>query len=415
MTGDGVEARRRRGFGRRVAAVATMVALVGALAACKPTPDKDTFYTAPADLSGPNGTLVRSRPSSFTLDPAYATQVPGTQAWQILYRSTNATGAAVGVSGTVIVPTTPWVGLGARPLVSYAVGTRGVGDACAPSYTLNNGADYEGLFISAALARGWAVVVSDDEGLGTPGTHTDVVGRSEGRAVLDAARAAERLDGAGLSASTPVGLMGYSQGGAAAWAAQLAPTYAPELNLKGVAAGGVPADLSEVADALDGTAFVSLALLAAVGYDAAYPELHLDQYLNDRGRDLMARANSLCLVSYDGPKTLVDAAFTDIDDYVTTNPLATPAWQARLAENRLGASAPTVPVFQFHALFDEMVAYPQARQLRDDWCAAGGNVTWSTFPVAEHVAGMVQGVDPAMNFLSARFAGIPTVGTCLLP
>ncbi len=341
MTGDGVEARRRRGFGRRVAAVATMVALVGALAACKPTPDKDTFYTAPVDLSGPNGSLVRSRASAFTLDPAYATSVPGTQAWQILYRSTNATGAAVGVSGTVIVPTTPWVGLGARPLVSYAVGTRGVGDACAPSYTLNNGADYEGLFISAALARGWAVVVSDDEGLGTPGTHTYVVGQSEGRAVLDAARAAERLDGAGLSASTPVGLMGYSQGGgAAAWAAQLAPTYAPELNLKGVAAGGVPADLSEVADALDGTAFVSLALLAAVGYDAAYPELHLDQYLNDRGRDLMARANSLCLVSYDGPKTLVDAAFTDMT--TTSPPTRWPPRPGRPASPRT-ASAPRRP------------------------------------------------------------------------
>ncbi len=408
--------RRMRGVGRWAAVAATVLVLVGALGGCKKNPTQDAFYTAAVDLSGANGSVVRSRTSTFTLDPAFTSQVPGTKAWQVVYRSTSATGAAMAVSGTVIVPTTPWVGIGSRPVVSYAVGTRGVGDACAPSYTLSQGADYEGAFISAALARGWAVAVSDYEGLGMPGTHTYVVGQSEGRAVLDMARAAQHLSGTGLSASSPVGIMGYSQGGgAAAWAAQLAPTYAPELNLKGVAAGGVPADLSEVADALDGTAFVSLALLASVGYDAAYPGLDLDQYLNDRGRDLMARAKTLCLVSFDGPKTLVDAAFTHIDDYVTTNPLSTPAWQARLAENRLGASAPSVPVFQFHALFDEMVAYPQALQLRNDWCAAGGNVTWSTFPVAEHVLGMVQGATPAMDFLSARFAGVPTVGTCLLP
>ena len=61
------------------------------------------------------------------------------------------------------------------------------------------------LFIKAALDRGWAVAVSDYEGLGTPGQHTYVVGRSEGRAVLDMARAAQRLPGTGLTTSTPVG------------------------------------------------------------------------------------------------------------------------------------------------------------------------------------------------------------------
>ena len=51
----------------------------------------------------------------------------------------------------------------------------------------------------------------------------------QGRAVLDSVRAAQRLNGSGLSAANPVGIVGYSQGGGgAASAAELAAAYAPE-------------------------------------------------------------------------------------------------------------------------------------------------------------------------------------------
>lgn len=401
----------------RPTAAALVAALaLAALVACQPTPDKDAFYRPPSSLPARNGDVIRSRASTFTLDPATRTQVPGTKSWQVLYKSTSATGAPMAVSGTIIVPTTPWLGGGSRPVVSYAVGTRGLGDGCAPSYTLSYGTDYEGAFIAAAVARGWAVTVTDYQGLGTPGTHTYVVGKAEGNAVLDIIRAAQRLAGTGLSASSPVGIMGYSQGGgAAAWAAELAPTYASELKVKGVAAGGVPADLTKVADLLDGSPFVALALMASLGLDTAYPELDLETYLNARGQKLVADANALCLTSFDGVKTLVGTSFHRIDDYVTTNPLTTAKWKARLEENRLGKVKPAAPIFQYHALADEMVAYGQAATLRRDWCNRGANVTWATFPVAEHVLGIVQGQGPALDFLTARFAGIPAVSNCALP
>ena len=400
----------------RLIAAGVAIAAISLLAACQPTPDKDSFYTSPAATTGNAGDIVRSRSSVFTLDPATRSAHPGTKAWQVIYRSTSARDEKITVSGTVIVPTTPWIGIGKRPVVSYSVGTRGVGDACAPSYTLAHGTDYEGLFISSALARGWAVAVTDYQGLGTPGQHTYVVGQTEGRTVLDMARAATRLPGTGLSASSPIGLLGYSQGGGGAgWAAQLAPTYAPELNIKGAAIGGVPGDLSEVAKALDGSPFVALALMASVGFDAAYPELNLENYVNSRGKDLLAKAQNMCLTSFDGVSTVINTAFTKITDYVHTNPLTTPTWQYRLNQNKLGGSKPTTPVYMFHALFDEMVAYPQAAKVRRSWCDKGANVTWSTYPIAEHVTGMVQGVVPSMDYLSARFAGLPAVSNCLLP
>jgi hypothetical protein len=112
----------------------------------------------------------------------------------VLYQSTDALGEPIAVSGTVLIPTAPWTGPGGRPLVSYAVGTRGLGDACAPSYTLSHGVDYEGSIIMSLIDEGWAVAVTDYQGSGTPGLHTYMVGPAEGHAVLDMARAAPRND-----------------------------------------------------------------------------------------------------------------------------------------------------------------------------------------------------------------------------
>jgi pimeloyl-ACP methyl ester carboxylesterase len=333
---------------------------------------------------------------------------------QVLYRSTDALGRPDAVTGTVLIPQAPWRGPGHRPLVGYAVGTHGLGDDCAPSRLFAQGMDYEGGIILQLLARGWAVAVTDMEGLGTPGVHTYNVGRSAGPAVLDSVRAALRLPEAGLPSDTPIGIMGYSQGGgSAAWAAALAPTYAPELHLLGVAAGGVPADPLDIARADDGGAWVGLVLLTSLGFDAAYPELHLDSYLNERGRSLTATSKELCIESVAGFATLIGVAGSHTRDYVkSANPLDDPAWQARLAENRLGPDVPTVPILLQHGLFDSTVPFAQAQELRSEWCSAGADVTWKVRPLAEHVLGYLQTWGPAIEYLSDRFAGRPAPGNC---
>jgi hypothetical protein len=405
--------RARRRFGGAL----LVLLVVFVTAACDPPfPGDDAFYTPPSPLpAGQPGDVIRSRAATYTLDPIGHAPQNGVRSTQVMYRSTDALGQPMAVTGTVLVPTAPWLGFGPRPLVTYGVGTRGLGDDCAPSYTLTQGADYEGLFIQALLDKGWAVVVSDYQGLGTPGVHTYMVGPAQGRAVLDAARAALRLPGTGLTSTSPVGIMGYSQGGSSAgWAAQLESTYAPELNVKGTAAGGVPGDLEATAEFLDGSLFVAFALMASLGLDAAYPELNLETYLNAEGEELLETAQDMCLVDVDGFATLLDVAFTNIDDYVTTNPLDTPAWQARLDEVQLGGTKPAAPVFQYHGPIDEIVPFQQAADLRRTWCNRGANVTWSVLP-AEHALGLVEGVGPAIAWLDARFLGIPTFGNCLLP
>ena len=80
--------------------------------------------------------------------------------------------------------------------------------------------------------------------------------------------------------------MGYSEGGvAAAWAAQLQPTYAPELTLAGVAAGAAAADMELAGPTLDGSFFSFFLAYGAIGYAAAYPELELEPYLAAEARE----------------------------------------------------------------------------------------------------------------------------------
>lgn len=405
--------------------VAAALALAAATLSACATPALDPFYDAGGPFTGARpgvvgtgrpGDVVSSRPARFTHDAATLAPVPGVASHQLLYRSTTGRGEAVVISGTVLVPTTPWQGPGTRPLVSYGVGTRGVGDRCAPSISLSTGLDYEGGIVQEALQRGWAVAVSDMVGLGTPGMHTYEVGRDQGNALIDIARAATRLPGTGLTPSTPVAFWGYSQGGTSAgWAAQSAPAYAPELNVVGAVAGGVPADLRAVAANLDGNPFFSLLTLAALGYDAAYPNLDLERYLNDTGRKRFAENREFCIVSIAGIQTFGALAERRMSDFlIGQNPLTTPEWQAALDENRLGGIAPAAPVLMLHGIIDQVIPRAQAVTLRDQWCAGGANVTWADLP-AEHALGIVMSIPPALDFLSARFAGWTAPNGCGQP
>ncbi|MFB6614742.1 lipase family protein [Streptomyces sp. NPDC056367] len=379
--------------------VLASVAALAALAAGTPAAQADEATTATVRP----GDIVGAEPSAFHPLPGQPTN---TKAWKVHYRSTTADGAPNVVSGTVVVPQDGRTG--PRPLITYAVGTVGMGDSCAPSNNLPGGTAMEANLIQQYTLRGWAVVVTDYEGLGTPGVHTYTVGPSAGHAVLDAARAAIRLPEAGLGADTPVGIMGYSQGGqAGSWAAELQGSYAPELKVKGTATGGVPADLLKVAAFNNGSYGSGLIFMAAAGQDAAFPELRLDSYLNPAGRLLVDGMKENC-VAIDS----IAGSFKRISDLTTRDPLAQPDWQARLNQSRLGRTAPAAPVYQYHALGDELIPYAVGRALRSEWCARGADVEFDTIWVGEHVSGVITHSLEVANWMADRFAGRATHPDC---
>lgn len=391
---------RSRAVATAAASVVLMLAGVSAPAVAAPRhgvpPVVVQHWTArhPGDLLSVRSLALRS--------------YPGTKAWSITYRSTSATGKPDVVSGAVIAPVNATA---TTPIVAYAPGTLGLGDQCAQSRNLDTDLNSERTFIQKYTTLRYAVAITDYEGLGTPGKHTYNVGRSEGHAVLDVVRAAQRLPGAHLSGVAPVAVVGYSQGGfAAGWAAELAPTYAPEMNLKGAAAGAPPANLAANLRYLDGTLYAGLELAAVYGQDAAYPNLHLTRYLNAKGRAAFKQIATECVddltIKLDG--TVSKWAGHKLSEYTTENFLNRPDWRASVHKSLLGTLTPEVPVLLYISPADDVVPYATVARLRDAWRRHGANVTFYAPNTGGHelTGGAMEGV--ATGWISARLLGLPT-------
>lgn len=365
--------------------------------------EEQGFYDAPDPLApGAPGELLRAEAFDAYLVPGI--RLRG-RAWRMLYRSTGAIGEPTVVSGTLLLPGDGFSPRGrhgdrTRPLIGYAIGTHGIGDAAAPSRLLPRGRDWEAGLMAMALAQGWAVAVTDYQGLGTAGDHTYMVGRALGPNVLDAMRAARRLAPGQLPAEGPAGIIGYSEGGAAAaWAAQLQGTYAPDVPLVGVAAGAAAADLETATPRLDGTFFSFFIAYGGIGYAAAYPELDLDSHLTPMARRSIAalRDSNVFQAMRSGPK------FVRAGDLTHPNVLELPEWRARLRENRLGTIAPAAPVLLHHARGDQIVSFTHSTDLRDQWLELGADVRlYVTRGGVDHISGAVAGTPVAIDWLARR-------------
>jgi fermentation-respiration switch protein FrsA (DUF1100 family) len=362
----------------------------------------EDFYLAP-EPPQPNrpvspGQIIRAEEMDAYLVPGVRIRA---RVWRILYWSTTATGQPTAVSGTVLIPRSRT--RGPRPLIGYAVGTHGIGDVAAPSRLLARGLEWEAGLIAMVLARGWAVAITDYEGLGTPGDHTYMVGRALGPNVLDAMRAARSLDPVQLPVEGPAAIIGYSEGGAAgAWAAQLQPSYAPDVPLLAVAAGAAAADVETAGPSLDGTFFSFFIAYGGIGYAAAYPELELDLYLTPLARNGIAalRESTIFQAMLFGPR------FVRSSDLTQPNVLELPEWRARLRENRLGSMVPEAPVLLHHARRDQIVSFEQSVNLRREWERRGADVRmYVTRGGVDHISGAVAGTPVALDWIGRRLAG----------
>jgi pimeloyl-ACP methyl ester carboxylesterase len=168
--------------------------------------------------------------------------------------------------------------------------------------------------LASYVKAGYAVVGADYEGLGTPGVHPYLYGPSEGRSVLDIVRAAREVD---PRIGKKVAVMGHSQGGhAALWAAYLAPTYTPELKVRGTVAYAPAShvkDQSNLLFVLKSPSPLS-GLIASIfrGTDVAFPNLNIPSYLSDRAAQLYPQIDERCLGEMEGPDSWGGVAPADI-------------------------------------------------------------------------------------------------------
>jgi hypothetical protein len=208
----------------------TQAPATSAEAASPLLPTTDPFYKWSQSLAhDAPGTILRTR--TITVGEAAKTT-------QLLYVTTDELGCRTVSVVTVFQPLGESASAATR-IFSYQTSYDALGAQCDPSYTLEAGTEGESGFIMSFVTAGDTVVMSDYEGE----DNAYGVGQLSGNETLDAIRAAETWLGV-PEVSTPVGMLGYSGGAVATeFASELAPTYAPHLDIVGVAEGGIPVDL----------------------------------------------------------------------------------------------------------------------------------------------------------------------------
>ncbi|MDV3356682.1 lipase family protein [Dietzia sp. IN118] len=397
-----------------------------------PSPSPDPWYSAPPEVDPATapGTILDTRPVTI---PPHNVRNFG-RGWQVLVQSLDSHDRPQQIVSTIIEPATPWAGPGPRPLVSFNVTIDSLGLTCMPSHTLPHELNLEmPPFLQILADRGYGLVVTDFQGPKA----AYAAGRANGRAVLDGIRAARAFVPPGESGpmfvDSRVVQVGYSGGGiATGWAAQLQPVYAPELTgvLVGSSVGGVPADYSELFDTMDGNLASGLYRAAVLGIAREYPELYT--LLSDAGdvaahglRDSCAAAN-----------TASGLFPVPLATLITTDPRTDPTVSEVLARNRLGTAdpahgadpreVPTGPVQVWHGDAaapigpgpgssrgpgDPFVPEWTARQLADEWCAAGADVEYTPVP-GEHILAAYTAVGPALDWVDDRARGVPFTTGC---
>lgn len=375
----------------------------------QPEAPRPAFYEPPADIPGTPGQIIRSADAPLLLDPLKLS-ASTVSATRVMYASTDRLGRPIAVTGTIFVPKTAWTGPGKRPVISYAAGTQGMADRCAPSRQMGEGFEYEGVFAAGLIAAGYALAMTDYQGLGTDGSHTYMNREVQGRAVLDMARAAKSIPGAGL-ADSPVGITGYSQGGgAAAAAAELTSTYAPDLDVKGVVAGAVPADLGAVGANLDGSLFAGFLGYALIGLAAGY-DIDMTPYLSEAGTTTLKGIENTCVLEvtkYGGTKSsTLTADGRPLTAYFDEEP-----FKSVLADNKIGNRKPVPPVLVTHSLADDVIPYSVGRAMATSWCEKGANVRFRPIVTPTHIGGALPTSTDALLFFKARFAGVKQLSNC---
>ncbi|MCR2813444.1 alpha/beta fold hydrolase [Microbacterium sp. zg.Y1090] len=341
-------------------------------------PVVDAFYDPPAEVPDGHGRLIRA-------DEYRGAAPPGASVQRILYTTRSTLGDPAVGSALVIVPEEP--AGGPRPVVVWNHGTTGIARGCAPSLADGTATHWAIPDVNRAVANGWVVVAPDYSGQGAPGDFPYLIGRGEARSALDAVLAAGELDD-DLVLSPRTLVWGHSQGGhAALWTTQLAPDYAPGIDVRGTALLAPAADPLALAEELaSGDANALLTVMVSwvlVPYADTYPDVQLEDYAARGAEQLIREISQRCLSEPGVVVSALTALGLSEDQPVTLSDLTTGPLGERLAENVPEGPWGT-PLFVGWGAQDDVLPTVLQRRLVDDLCAAGERVYTWVVPTAGH-------------------------------
>lgn len=350
------------------------------------------FYEQPPDAAdGAPGTLVRSEELIGVPFDA--------RAWRVMYRTTDVHGTPVVSTGVVVTPLGP-PPAGGRTVLSWGHPTTGSAADCAPSRGFDPYELIEGMRL--LLDRGYTIVATDYVGMGTDGPDSYLVGDTGGNAVLDAVRAAGHIEAA--HASTDVVLWGHSQGGQAVlFAAQRAPSYAPELSVEAVAVAAPAADLTALlSDHIDDISGVTIGSYAFAAYAGVYADqgATLESILTPEAQAIVPEMNELCLL--ENIDRLHEIGQPVVGHFVTADPGTALPWATILAENSAGAAAFDAPLFVAQGLDDALVLPAATKTFVAGEQALGIDVSFHEIAHADHGTIAYLALPALMDWLDAH-------------
>jgi len=399
-----------------VAAVAAL--MVPSLAGAASSQDAFYKYTGSTPLSSiAPGTPLKTRNIPYHI-LGLATPLRSTQ---ILYRATDAQGRPT-VNVTSVVQPSCFLCLNREKVISYQSFYDSLNPEDEPSVQIAGGLSLTGIIpqietvlFAPFLLQGYSIVISDTQGQ----TADFAAGPEYGTNTLDSIRAAIKSPQVDLSTSAKVAMIGYSGGAIATeWAAELAPTYAPDLNknLIGAAYGGVLVDPDHNLPYVNGSSiWAGVAPMALIGVARSYG-IDLNPYLNDYGKTLLPKLDKASIVNvlgqYSGLK------WTDYVKPAYANPHSIPTYVAAANKVIMGTGGtPKIPMLVGQGTGGELEGTPanatygkgdgvmvagDVRSLLRSYCSKGIKVKYNEYG-GSHITSALEWLPQAIDWTFDRF------------
>lgn len=335
----------------------------------------------------------------------------GIDAWRMIYVTEGVGTKLTYVGGEIYVPADS--ASGERRVALWNHQTVGNEDACAPSWgstaTFSNPAGLTRVpAINELLKRGYVVVMSDYQGLGTPGGTSYMDGPLDAKASLDAVRAARNFRPA--RAGNRFVDFGWSQGGQTTlWVASIGKRYSPELDLL----GGAP--IAPAVNTLGLTLWDikfppmgGYLVTTVAGLNISHPELKLRDILTPAGLELLAAMTTGCFA--------VRQAVQSVAEPVARPEALMPGqpWRRMFDENdNIYESKITTPLLIFQGANDQDVPVDLTRDVVAKTCAQKVPVEYHEVAGRNHGSILVDATPALADWFDARFAGQPVKQTCV--
>ena len=364
------------------------------------------FYRIGRTVEGVPGTMLREQ--------AVEDAPSDVEMSRIMYVSEDVNGNRIPVSGLYVTPggEEPQ---GGWPLVAYSHGTTGSTRICGISQTplQQNTPGYYAwsLQIKPLVEQGWAVVATDYEDMGAPGTPMYLIGKTQGQNVLDSVRAIQRTKTNVNPTKTAV--WGHSEGGLGAYATgQIAPTYAPEVPIDGivsVAPGIVPAlpfALNAIVKDPEPSGQTSFVMQIVRSWVAQFPDqLDEDALTTELGRTVGFDAiESSCGSS-------IKAALDQPMGAYISEPLPNSIYPL-LVENTVPETDLTIPSLLIQGMKDEAILPTANIAYFNLLCNAGVPAELAVWKNDSHNGVVISARETMDDWVADRFAGKPAGNDC---